>query len=298
MESYLGAVLRTAAPLLIALVGAYISYAVGIPNFAVEGAMNLGAFTGVLAAMYTESTMLGVLCAVLAAMLLQLVYGCFIEFLHGDGVITGIGLTIFSSGFTKYVTVMIIGTGYIYLNPELKIMSLPMKFLAGFPSLSTIFGGHTLLVYLAPFMVLILYLFVFKTALGMNIRACGQNKQALEAAGIKTRKYRILGVIFAGAMCGLAGAHMSLGYLTMFSENMIAGRGYIVYAAVIFGSGNPWISALACLVFAAAEALSYRSQQMGISSYIVSMMPYAATICALIIQGYRAKKMNRDKSYA
>lgn len=298
MTSYLGAVFRTAAPLLLALVGAYVSDRVGIQNFALEGALNIGAFAGVVAAMYTDSTTIGIIAAVAAAMLLQLIYVCLSEFMHGDTVITGIGLSMLSAGFTKYMTVMLMGMSYIYLDPKFKIVSLPLNFLSGSEALSTIFAGHTLFVYLAPILLVLLWLFMFKTSVGLNVRASGLNRNALEAAGVKTRKYRIFGVLFAGAMCGLAGVHMSLGYLTMFSDNMIAGRGYIVYAAVIFGRGDPWASALACLVFAAAEALSYRSQQLGLSSYIVSMLPYVATVVALIIQGYRSKRLNRDKNYA
>jgi len=290
LESYLAAIIRTATPLLLAGMGSIISERVGVFNISLEGAMNIGAFVGVVCVYYSAMPILGVLGAVVAGGLLALIFILFVEFLHANETIAAIGVNTLSAGLTTFLAKMVFKEGVVGANKIVSIPSIRIPSLEQVPVLNTVLNNHTVLVYIAPLIVVALAFILFRTAFGIKIRASGENAMALETAGVSSRKYRIVGVVSTGLLCGLAGAHVALGYVSMFSEGLIAGRGYIAYSAAVFGRANPGLTSVACLIFAFAEALSYRSQQIGISAQIISMMPYIVTVAALTIQGNNLRK--------
>lgn len=290
LGSYLAAIIRTATPLLLAGMGSIISEQVGVFNISLEGAMNIGAFVGVVCVYYTALPIIGVAGAIVAGGILALIFVLFVEFLHANATIAAIGVNTLSAGLTTFLTKIVFNEGLVGANKIVSIPSVHIRFLTKIPFLNTVFNNHTILVYIAPIIVVALSLVLFRTSFGIKIRASGKNALALETAGYSSRKYRLVGVITTGLLCGLAGAHLALGYVSMFSEGLIAGRGYIAYSAAVFGMANPGLTSLACLIFAFADALSYRSQQIGIATQIVSMMPYIATVVALTVQGNKMRK--------
>ena len=150
-------------------------------------------------------------------------------------------------------------------------------------------SGYTPLVYVAFMLVPLLVLFYRRTRLGLYIRVVGEKPEAAEALGISISRIRYTASLLCGLLAGLAGAHLSLGYTTMFTENMSSGRGFMAVAILIFSNGDPLAILLGCLLFGFSDALSLRLQTLGISSYLVLAVPYLVALAALFALSYRAR---------
>ena len=136
--------------------------------------------------------------------------------------------------------------------------------------------------YVSWLMVIVSYVIIYRMPLGFWMRAAGENPESLRAAGKSPERMKYLASILCGLFSGLAGAHLSLGYLTMFTENMSASRGFIAVACVIFGASNPRRVFLAALLFGFIDALGMRVQSFNISSNLTSLAPYLATVIMMI----------------
>ncbi len=287
---YLSAVVRTSAPLLLIALGGVISYRVGVTNMALEGIANLGAFAGVVVSFYGGSSMMSILTAIVAGMLISLLFSFFVEKFRGHEVIIAIGINTLSGGLTTFLSPVIFNAGIVGSADLISLPTVKLPLLDKIPVLDAIFNNFTVLIYVAPIIAVLVWFVMFKTNLGIKLRASGESPQSLNTAGISARKYRVVGVVITGALAALGGVHLSLGYVTQFSEGIISGRGFIAYSASVFGQGRPGLTWVACIIFAMAEALSYRAQALGIPSHIVSMMPYIVTIIALCVQSNAAHK--------
>ena len=147
--------------------------------------------------------------------------------------------------------------------------------------LGTLLSGNTLLVYVSWILVLLGWLLLYKTPLGFHLRAAGEAPEALRAAGVNPGRMKLLASVLCGVLATLSGAHLSLGYLTMFSENMSASRGFVAVACVIFGGGNPPRVFLAALMFGFIDALGLRLQRY-IPSDITASAPYVVTVVMMV----------------
>ena len=290
LTGYLSAVVRTSASLLLIALGGIISYQVGVTNMALEGIANLGAFAGAVVSFYGGSSLMSMLAAMLSGVLLSLLFSSFIEYFRGHEVIVAIGINTLSGGLTTFLSPVIFNAGIVGSANLTGFPTITFPILDRVPILNALLNNFTVLIYVAPILTMIVWFVMFKTNLGIKLRASGESPQSLETAGISSRKYRVVGVLITGALAALGGVHLSLGYVTQFSEGIVSGRGFIAYSASVFGQGRPGLTWLACIIFAMAEALSYRAQALGIPSHIVSMMPYVVTIIALCVQSNTAHK--------
>ena len=169
-----------------------------------------------------------------------------------------------------------------------------LGFLGKIPFLGEIISGNSLLIYVTVFLVWVMWVFIYRTRWGFWIRAAGEHPGTLRTAGISPEKMKWLSSVLCGAFCGLAGAQLALGNVTMFSEGMSNSRGYVAFACVIFGAANPGKAYLAALMFGFFDALGYRLQEYNISSNLTSMIPYIITVCMMVyvvVRGNRKKKM-------
>ena len=287
---YLNAVVRTSAPLLLIALGGVISYRVGVTNMTLEGIANIGAFAGALASYFGGSFIVSILSAMAAGMLLSLLFFLFIEKFKGNEIIVAIGINTLSGGLTTFLSPVFFNAGIVGSADLTRLPTISFGLLERVPIINDIFNNFTLLIYVAPILTILVWAVMYKTNLGVKLRASGESPQSLETAGISSRKYRTVGVVITGILAALGGVHLSLGYVTQFSEGIISGRGFIAYSASVFGQGKPFLTWIVCIVFAMAEALSYRAQALRIPSHIVSMMPYVVTIIALCIQSNAAHK--------
>ena len=289
--------LRTATPVVLAALGVLMTDHVGIMNIGMDGMMLCGAFFAVLGSAMLGSWVGGLACALACGLLLGLFFGVFVVKFKSDEYIIGVALNIFAGGLTIFLLRTIFGVaGAFRGTAEMPIYGLPkidIPLIQDIPILGDLLSGNTILVYASWILVILSYILIYKTPLGFWMRAAGEHPESLRAAGKSPEKMKYLASILCGLFSGLAGAHLSLGYLTMFTENMSADRGFIAVACVIFGMSNPPKVFLAALLFGFIDALGMRVQSFNISSYITSMMPYVVTVVMMVWVVWRGNRRKK-----
>ena len=276
--------IRTATPLILAALGGLLTMQAGILNIGMEGMILLGAFFGVVGSFFFANSLMGILLAALTGVIIGIIFAFFVVDLKSDEFIIGIAINIFAGGLTIFLLRSIFGVKGAFSSPGIQpLPDVNLPFLDQVPVLNTILNNHSIFVYISWVLVIIVYIFLYKTPHGIWIRAAGEYPEALETVGISPRRMKYLSSITCGIFCGFAGAHLSLGYLTLFTENMSAGRGFIALAAIIFGSSNPVKTFGAALLFGFFDALGIRLQGIGIPSQFTQMIPYTVTVVALFI---------------
>lgn len=275
------AALRMATPLVFASLGGIFSERVGVVNIALEGMMLTGAFTGVLATFYSGNPWLGVLAAALAGGLLGLLHALLTVKFVGNQVVSGTGINILALGFTAYMCQIVWGSrGASQSVQGLGTISIPL--LKDVPIIGDVLGSHTPLVYLMLILVVLSYIVLFKTPIGLRIRAVGEHPAAADTAGINVYRTKYLWLMVSGMLAGLGGAFLSLGHLSFFSFGMTDGRGFIALAAMILGGWVPFGALGASLLFGFADALQMRLQALGLlPSQIILTIPYVLTVIVL-----------------
>lgn len=282
--------IAAATPILLAALGGTLTYYAGIFNIAMEGMMLGGAFFAVLGSFYFQSWLMGILCAILGALFMALIFILFSVVLKVDEFVTGIGLNLFSLGATTYLLRQIFDVKGAFAGPGIiAVPGIDIPLIKDIPFLGDIVSGQNLIIYLTFIITLAVAYLVFRTRFGLRLRAAGYNALCLDTSGVSTGRIRIWSLILCGVLCGLAGAYLSLGYVTLFSENMSAGRGWISLAAVILVNGNPLGIAFISLLFGFSDGLGLFLQQI-LPSQFTSMVPYAATLIALFVYSVRKKE--------
>lgn len=290
--SIISPILRVTTPILLCALGGVYSERSGTGNITYEGSMLMGTFTGVVGSYFTGSSLIGVLCAVLGGVFVNLFYGVLRLHMGGDNVVCGFAVNSFCLGATTYLLRTLFKTSGTLSDPRIKgLYRVNIPFLNDIPVIKYFFSNQTLLVYLAFILVVITTVVLKRTKFGMNIRACGENPMAAAAVGVDVTKTRWICVVITGILCGLGGAQMALGNLTQFSENMVGGRGFIALAAVILSRATPVGVMFTAVLFGCAEALANLLQLTTVSSYLILMIPYIAVILILVLQPARMKDL-------
>ena len=292
--------LRTATPVVLAGLGVLMTDHVGIMNIGMDGMMLCGAFFAVLGSCFLGSWVGGLALALAVGVLLGLFFGLFVIRFKSDEYIIGVALNIFAGGLTVFLLRTIFGVAGAFSGTDaLPIHPLPtiqIPLIRDIPVLGDLLSGNTLLVYVSWLMVILTYVVIYRTPLGFWMRAAGEHPESLRAAGKSPERMKYLASIICGVFSGLAGAHLSLGYLTMFTENMSASRGFIAVACVIFGGSNPRRVFLAALLFGFIDALGLRVQSFNISSNLTSLAPYLATVVMMIWVVWRKERRQRKQT--
>lgn len=283
------AAVRIAAPLLLAALGEIVSEKAGVINIGLDGYMLAGCLAGFLGAYYTGSCWIGMLTGLFAGLLLSLLHAYLSISLHTDQTVNGIAVNLVATGLTGlvYRSVFGISTSPPRISP-LGIIKVP--FLSEIPFIGPVLFQQSPVVYLAFIIAAIIWIVLFKTSFGLNLRATGEKPEAADTAGINVKKMRYFGVIVAGALAGLGGAFLSVAQLGNFTEGMTAGRGFIALAVVIFGKWSPFGAILASMLFGLSYALQLALQALSVKvpHQFLLMLPYLLTIVALAVA--RGKK--------
>lgn len=284
----LTATVRLGAPILFASLGEAFGQRSGVLNLSVEGMMTMGAFGGFTIVYFTGSLWLGVLAAMITSGLIALIMAFFSVTARVNQAVAGVMIGIFSYGLVAFLMSVIYGGNYTLARETFGAVNIPL--LSQIPVVGPVLFKQNILGYSAFLLVPILWFFLFHTNSGMKIIAVGENPAAADTLGIKVYLVRYLAVIFGGMMAGLGGAYMSLAYSNTLSWDMIAGRGWIAIALVIFGRWNPLYILGGVLLFSFVDALQLNLQGLGfnIPYQFLIMLPYILTVVALIALSRKA----------
>jgi ABC-type uncharacterized transport system permease subunit len=280
----LGPGLRTASPILLAALGGIFTQRAGIFNIALEGYMLVGAFASIVITSVTGSPLLGILAAIVVVAGMALLMAFVVLELAADVIIVGIAVNLLASALTSFL-VQTVTNGAAFLRVPTGIPEIHLAALSDIPILSNLFASQGALVWVSLLLVPVVGLTITRTSLGLRIRAVGEQPEAAVASGVDVRRIQYVAFALCGGLCGLAGAQLALGLLSLFSFNMTAGRGLIAFAAVIFGAAKARWVAVAALIFGFADAVANRVQTLGLPVQFVVMVPYVLTIIVLLAAG-------------
>lgn len=291
------AVLRVTTPILFAALGAVVSGRAGVINIGLEGLMLFSAFTGVWASALTQSAWLGLLAGVTVSVLLALGMGYFHLKLKTDIILAGIALNVIASGGTIFLLFVVAGDRGISSSLASKIMpSIQIPLLRSIPLIGPVLSGHNVLTYMALLAVVCVWYFLYRMPVGLQLRAVGESPESAESVGISVHKIRFLALGVSGLLAGLGGAHLSMGYVSWFSKDMTAGRGFIGVASAALGGQTPLGTLIASFFFGFTDALSNYMQSVNIPSEFVQMLPYAATVIGLAVYARQQQQKALKKS--
>jgi general nucleoside transport system permease protein len=287
--------LEFAALLLLPALGAVISERSGVVNIAMEGKMLTGAFASVMVTLAMHnlglgdflSVLIGTLAAILAGGLMSLIHALVSINFKANQIVSGIAINIIALGLTSYLVYVLTpaGQGVPSLPGNLRLPTPNFGPLSSIPWIGPVLFQQNLIFYVALLILIGTQFFLFRTNLGLRIRAVGEHPQAADTAGVNVRLVRYLCVLTSGLFSGLAGAYLALGIAGIFNPGMTNGRGFIALAAMIFGKYNPLGAALGCLIFGLGDGLAIPLQDLSNSPNIANLLftlPYVLTLIALV----------------
>ena len=253
-------VLIATTPLVFAAIGELVTEKTGVLNLGVEGMMLVGAVTAFVTLVVTGSYILSFLISILSGLTMSGLFAFLVLILMSNQVATGLALTIFGIGLSSMIGKQFVGTPIQGLNPYFFII-------------------------LSFVIVFAVSYFFYKTKLGLIFRAVGESHSSAHALGYSVIKIRLLGIMFGGAMCALAGSYMSICYAPMWQENMTSGRGWIALALVVFATWKPNRILIGAYIFGGVSIMQMNLQAFGLNipGQFFNMSPYLATMIVLVL---------------
>lgn len=311
--AFLASILRVATPILLPSLGALLSDRAGVINIGLEGIMLVSAFTGVVFSAYAQTWFgqetglvigpwLGLLMGVIASILMALLLAFFHLRLKADLILSGIAINILGSAGTVAIMYELTGDrGNTSTLPSLVIpfIQLP-EFINDIPVIGPfifqILDNQSAMTWIAFIAVFLVAFMLYRTPFGMHLRAAGENPEAAASVGIPVQRTRYIALMLSGLLAGLGGIHMSMGYLSLFQRDMTSGRGFIALATPLLGGNNPYGTMAASLVFGFFDALASRIGSLQIPSQLPQMVPYVATVMALVVYALQTRQSQRLKA--
>jgi simple sugar transport system permease protein len=280
-SALLAAMLRYATPLTFAALGGMFSERSGVVNIGLEGMMLAGAFFAIWTADLADSWIAGLFGAMAAGAAFALLHAFFSIHLRADQIVGGTAVNFLALGVTGYLFIDYYGDqGTPTGLPE--IPQVHLAFLEDWYFVGDVFGNLNLLIWLCFATLVLSYVVMFKTPIGLRIRACGEHPRAADTVGINVYATRYAAVVTSGVLAALGGAYLSLGFVHSFSENITAGRGFIGLAALIFGAWRPAGAFAAALLFGFSWALAQRLPEYTTSGAVLFLaLPYVLTLIAV-----------------
>ena len=282
MESYallIAATLNAGTVLALASLGLLINEKAGIVNLGAEGMMLCSAIAGFATVVHTGSDLAGFAAGIGAGALLALIFGGLVIWLNTNQYATGLAVSLFGTGFSAFA-----GISYVQEKiPERPSFAVP--YLSDIPLLGPALFKHHPLVYLTVLIALGMIWFLYRTRSGLVLRSVGESPESAHALGYPVRRIRLLAVVAGGALCGLAGAYISIVYTPLWVEGIVAGKGWIALALTTFATWRPARVLLGAYLFGGVTMLQFHLQGVGVdlSPQLLTMLPYVATIVVLAL---------------
>jgi ABC-type uncharacterized transport system permease subunit len=282
-------------PLLLAALGGLINRRGGIVNIALEGKMLVGAIIAVLVSAKTGSWVVGLLAAIGAGAACGLVFSLCVTRLGANEIIAGLGFNILAAGIIGYA---LEDAGSYQPHGLSTIPRIHIPGIADIPWIGDVLSDKDPITYLAWLLIPLTAWFLVATRAGLRLRATGGAHDAAHALGLAAMRIRDASTVAAGALAGLAGGQLALGLVGLFNQGMVAGRGFIALAAFYFGRARPLPTAIGCAIFALFDAIQIRLQQEGVSTQLVSTLPYLVVVVVLTLTAIEAQRRGRPREVA
>lgn len=284
LEGLLARSLQMSTPLLLGSLGEVLAERTGMMNMAIEGIFLMGAWGGFVGTYLTGNPLWGLILAMLTGVGIGGIYGIVTIRFKQHQIVTGVALNILSAGVAVFLYRVLFGVPLIPLTVE-PLRHLPIPLLSEIPLVGKALFDQNVLTYLALILMPVGWWVLFRTRLGLTLRSTGANPEAVDAAGIDVERTRFRAVLASSALDGLAGAFYSVGFLGMFSGDMIGGRGWIAFALCFLGNWNPLGALVGALVFGLADGVAILLQTSGIRilpNELLIALPYILTILATV----------------
>lgn len=290
--TFWAAVIRIASPLIFATMGELICERAGVLNLGIEGIMVIGAFTGWMAVYQGLPLWGGVAVAMAAGMVFGLLHAVLTVPFGLSQHVVGLGITLLAASASSFCYRLMLPE--VTSPPKIEpFQPLDIWFLSDIPFFGPALFSQTALTYAAFAVAIITFWVLFRTPLGLAVRAVGENPAAVEAQGLSVTGLRMGAVIIGSGLMAVGGAFLTLSAFSSFFFEMVNGRGWICIALVVFGAWGPGKAVFGAILFAAFDALQIRMQQTSIGVDIpyqfFLMAPYVLSILALILMSRRAE---------
>jgi simple sugar transport system permease protein len=275
----IAATLSAGTVLALAGLGLLINERAGVLNLGAEGMMLVAAIAGFATAVTTGSDLLAFAAGMGAGALMALVFGLLVIWLNTNQYASGLALSLFGIGFSAFAGIRFTQEK---LGPRFKF---EIPGLADIPLIGPALFKHHPMVYLAILLTFALAWFLYRSRAGLVLRAVGESPDSAHALGYPVRRIRLLAVVVGGALCGLAGAYISVVYTPLWVEGMVAGKGWIALALTTFATWRPARILAGAYLFGGVTMLQFHLQGEGVQipSQWLSMLPYLATIVVLVL---------------
>lgn len=282
--STLAATVRLTAPLAFATMGSVYGHKAKIFNIGLESYVLMSAFFSMLGSYLSQSPWIGLLFGILAGLFMSAVFGVFVLHLKADPIVVGIAMNLSAASLTSLLLLNIFKTRGSFMDSRIaSFANVNLPFLNNIPYVDEVLNKHNLLVYIAIVVVIVSHIAMYRTPFGLRIRGVGINERASQSVGVSVVQYKWYSLIITGIFAGMAGACLPLSGISMFTENMSAGKGFLAVSAARIGQGDPLKSFFACLIFSFAEAVSVGMQSFNAPSQLVLMTPYLVTILVMCL---------------
>ncbi len=269
--------IKAGTPLLMGTLGEIYTERSGVLNLGVEGMMIMGAITAFSVTANTNDPWLGVVLAAMVGGVFSLIHAFTSITLRANQIVSGLALTMLGLGLSG-----LLGKPYVGMTIK-RIKETQLPFIGDIPVLGPMLFRHDPLVYISMALVPFMWFILFKTKAGINIRSVGENPAAADSLGVNVFMTRYICVFVGGVLSGLAGAYLSVVYTPAWIEGMTAGRGWIVIALTIFSMWSPTRALMGAYLFGGVSAIQFNLQPLGVSVNILNMLPYIATVVALLV---------------
>ncbi|MBS6397897.1 MAG: ABC transporter permease [Clostridiales bacterium] len=287
LESILYDCVYHSAPIILCVLGGMFAYKANVLNISLEGMMLNGAFVSILTYYFTGNMLLTVLLTIGSTLLYGLIFAFLGVTMKGNVIIIGLAVNMISTAIAGFVLVLMGASNIILSEFDLNRLKIHIPLVEKIPFAGDILSGHPFITYLAFLMIFLMYVLMYHTKFGVYVRVVGESEEAAKAIGLRTGFYKYAAILIGAVGCALGGMNLSLERLGLFTNDMVAGRGFIAIAAIYCGQGRPVQSAVYAVLFGLSRALAVNlSVYAGNAAGLFDCFPYVLMIGVLAAASY------------
>lgn len=291
IESILYDCVYHSAPIILCVLGGMFAYKANVLNIALEGMMLNGAFMSILVYHLTSNMLLTLLLTVGSTLIYGMVFSYLGVTMKGNVIIIGLAINMISTAIAGFVLVIMKSANIILQDFDLNALKINIPIVEDIPVLGSILSGHPTITYISFLMIFLMYVLMYHTKFGIYVRVVGESEEAAKSIGLRTDFYKYAAVLIGAVGCALGGMNLSLERLGLFTNDMVAGRGFIAVAAIYCGQGKPVQSACYAILFGLSRALAINlSVYAGNIAGLFDCLPYILMIAILAVASYMKRK--------